>query len=194
MSIAMNSIPGSIYSKLFFLALIVSFASCISDRAVQSNYSPEYLTNFDILSAPKTPSSFSRLVVEGLTLDSIKGPKLMAIMNTFESKRGSLSKSDPEMTRITAEREASLEALLTKTELEQLRFIKLRFNNFALKNPKQVTNIQKAVGMSDGQVLKYIEIVERFKRGGDKPQMHLRLKELLGDKFNALFQQGIFYK
>jgi len=179
----------------YFLALsFLICISCKSDKATESAYSPVFNDAINIDATPKSMDGYSQLLVRALDLDSIRSQKLTTIIHAFEIKRTGLAKGGRRVKILTQEREEELNALLTPTELEQLRFVKLRYNNFPLKNPKQVTNIQKTVGMSDGQVLKYIEIVERFKKDGKKPQMNQRLQELLGDKYHDLLKAGTFYK
>lgn len=183
-----------IYHNFILIFLIIAQISCGFNDVSMGAYTPGVNKSINIEDADKTPTNFVNMLIEGMALDSSKAQGVRLILSDFEQKKVGLGKNSDDFKDLVKEREGAYRNLLTPIELAQMRFIKLRFYNFPLKGQRQVTNIQKSTNMTDGETLKYIEIVERFKLDKDRSLMNQRLKDLLGNKYQVLVSKGIFYR
>ncbi len=161
---------------------------------LDKSYTAAYNRAFDIDVYPKEPTRYYSLLTKALALAPERAKKIRPIIIKFRDAKKQ-KPSPGRLQQLVDIREKEFETVLSPIEIIQKRFVNLRFNDMELKHPLQVTNIQKTIGLSDGQVLKYIEIVELYKFNQDEDLLHNRLKGLLDmDTYHRLVDLGIFYK
>ena len=76
-----------------------------------------------------------------------------------------------ELELLVAKREKDLATVLTPTQMAQKSHVDFKYYNANIKSPKALLNIQKQLKLSDGQILKYLEVTSKYK----KPKKRLEL-------------------
>lgn len=139
----------------------------------------------DIASVPTEESKYFALLSKALNLKAPKRRRLKKILLEFRTKKKGAN--EQKLKRLVSEREAAYVEILSPIEMEQKKFITLKFNKFQPKNPKHLINLQTSLSLSDAEMLKYIEVITLFKYNRDQNLRDERLTKVLGDaKFKEL--------
>lgn len=162
--------------------LIFLFCSCQESSNGVTAYN-DAITSFVV----DKDKNYNQVLTEALGLDENQEKKVKNILTSYRSNR----KKKPEREeKLRSLREKKLAKILSPVQMKQRKFINSLYYGPIPKYPTHPGNIKSKYALSDGQVLKLIEIEELQKTEKDKVLRKKRLEKILGTKVAGQYMEG----
>lgn len=161
---------------------ILISTSCGSSEVKPVEYS-ESISDFKI----DKSLNYNQVLTRALGLDDAVADKVKKILATYRKNR---KKTPDKEEQLRKNREKKLERILSPTQLKQRKYVNAIYYESIPDYPGHPANIQRIYKLSDGQVLKLIEIEEIFKEDKNIKLRNERLVLVLGAKNADLYRES----
>jgi len=168
---------------LSIIIMLFLFTSCqeqeVTTNTVYKNNLKDYVIDKNL--------NYNQVLRKALELDDGSFAK---VRNILASYRKNL-KSKPERAEILKKnREKKLSNILNPSQLKKRKYVNAVYYNTVPKYPTHPANVKKQFKLTDGQILKLIEIEEGFSQDKKKKQREERISELMGKKNAVQYLEG----
>jgi len=168
--------PASI---LFFLLLLIS---CSDTQVSQASYSNS-LGNYKI----DTKENYNQVLKKALELNEESFAKVRSILASYRKNL----KAKPERAEVLKKnRGKKLDRVLTPIQMKKRKYVNSIYYNNIPKYPTHPANIKSKYKLSDGQVLKLIEIEGVFAEDKKLKVRKERIETLIGKANAAIYLEG----
>ena len=183
-------------TSTFLLSLIILLSSCINKEApLETIDRSVYKETFDnTIDITNTSLGYVQLLQKCLTLDELQFSKIQKIVQDFREKRK--DGTEAEILQLKKERTLAIKQILDKTQLSQKLFVDAKVNNLKIgkKNKMHPINIQKKLDISDGQLLKLLEIREFYRKERKISEANIRVTNIIGQEKAKITRHMNFLK